>query len=212
MSPSSGPDPVSRLVVVGTRNRKKLGELKDLLSGLPVYLKTLDAFPHAPEVVEDAPTFLGNARKKAVELARALDCWVVADDSGLCVDALDGAPGVWSARYAGPEATDEQNNAKLREQLAHVPEAQRSAHFMCTVVLAAPDQILLEAQGRCDGLIAFENRGSNGFGYDPLFIAPEYGRTFAELGAEIKNRISHRAHALRNLRQGLVGLLGEPGQ
>src|SRR5262249_13311555 len=152
--------------------------------------------PQAPEVVEDADTFAGNARKKASELARALGHWVVADDSGLTADALGGAPGVFSARYAGQPCDDEANNRKLLAALADVPDANRGAAFRCAVALADPaGTIRLEAEGACRGRLTREARGRGGFGYDPLFLIPEYHQTFGELSALVKHQLSHRARA-----------------
>jgi XTP/dITP diphosphohydrolase len=191
----------THIVVLGTRNRKKVEELVDHLAGMPIELRTLAEFVSVPEVVEDGETFLENARKKATELARAIGHWVLGEDSGLIVDALGGRPGVYSARYSGEKATDESNNCKLLEELAGVPDQQRTAHYVCTVVLADPQgRIRAEVEGRCSGRIRREPRGTEGFGYDPLFIIPEYHRTFAELGLLVKRRLSHRARAIARLR------------
>lgn len=199
-------------LVLGTRNRKKGEEMAELinpawepnprLSRLAV--KTLADFPEAPEVDEDADTFRGNARKKANETARALGIWVLADDSGLAVDALDGAPGVLSARYAGQHGDDDANNRKLLEQLLSVPDERRGAAFVCALALADPEgTIRLEAQAACRGRITRALRGAHGFGYDPLFLIPEYHKTFGELSALVKHQLSHRARAFAQLRGGL---------
>jgi XTP/dITP diphosphohydrolase len=194
--------------VLGTRNRKKAEELQDHLDDLPVRLATLAEFPNAPEVAEDGQTFMANARKKAVVLAKALGQWVLGEDSGLAVDALGGRPGVYSARYAGLNATDEENNRKLLEELAGVAEDRRTAHYVCTAVLADPQgQVRAEVEGRCNGRIVTEPRGEQGFGYDPLFLIPEYHKTFGELGLIVKRHISHRARAIAKLKAHLRALI-----
>jgi XTP/dITP diphosphohydrolase len=203
------------ILVLATRNRKKAEEMLQLvrppwepsprLERLEV--RTLDDYPGAPEVEEDADTFAGNARKKATEAARALGVWVVADDSGLAVDALDGAPGVRSARYAGTHGDDEANNRRLLAELHDLPDDRRGAAFVCALALADPSgTIRAEVQASCRGRIIREPRGLGGFGYDPLFLIPEYHRTFAELGALVKHQLSHRARAFARLRPELERL------
>jgi XTP/dITP diphosphohydrolase len=195
-------------LVLATRNRKKAEELADHLTGLPIDLRTLAEFPAAPEVIEDGNTFLDNARKKAREIARALGQWTLGEDSGLVVDALGGRPGVYSARYSGPDATDDSNNRKLLEELRGVPADRRGAHYVCTAALADPSgEIRGEVEGRCHGRIGFEPHGSLGFGYDPLFIIPEYHKTFGELGLQVKRHLSHRARAVTQLRHLLRSVL-----
>lgn len=185
-------------LVIGTHNRKKGVELAELLAPLGLAVVTLDDFPEALDVVEDGDTFAANAALKATQQARHLDRWVLADDSGLAVDALGGAPGVYSARFAGPEATDEDNNRLLLQQLGGTPPDKRTAHYVCHVTLADPaGAIRAESQDVCRGRIRFEPAGSNGFGYDPLFEVLEYHRTFGELGSHVKQMISHRSRALR---------------
>jgi XTP/dITP diphosphohydrolase len=209
-------------LVLGTRNPKKGAELAQLVAPPwetnlrlgRLQILALDAFENAPEVVEDADTFAGNARKKASETAQALGRWVLADDSGLAVDALGGAPGVYSARYAGVQSDDESNNRKLLEALANVPEAERGAAFVCTLALADPSgKVRVEASGACRGRITREARGGNGFGYDPLFLIAEYHRTFGELSSLVKHQLSHRSRAFDQLRPALDRLiyLGEFG-
>jgi XTP/dITP diphosphohydrolase len=198
----------SLLVVLGTRNRKKAEELIDHLAGIPIELRTLADYAAAPEVNEDGQTFRDNARKKATELARALGTWVLGEDSGLVVDALGGAPGVYSARYSGEGATDESNNRKLLAELAGVPQPKRTAHYVSTMALADPHaNIRAEAGGGCNGRITIEPRGTQGFGYDPLFVIPEYHKTFGELGLLVKRHLSHRARAVAQLRPQLWRLL-----
>jgi len=183
-------------LVVGTRNRKKKKEIEKILEGFPVRLLSLADYPHAPEVEEDAATFEGNARKKALMLADALGEWVVADDSGLEIDALDGRPGVYSARYAGTDASDSEKCLKVLAELADVPEENRGARFRCTIAVARPGGVLFTVEGRCDGRIAREMKGAGGFGYDPIFFYPDRGCTFAQMSPEEKNSVSHRGRAL----------------
>ncbi|WP_372797933.1 XTP/dITP diphosphatase [Pontiella sp.] len=182
-------------LVLATRNAHKLEEINAIFDfqGLEV-LSAFD-FPDIPDVVEDADTFEGNAVKKAVEIARATGCWSLADDSGLEVDALDGAPGVYSARYAGEPCSYEKNNEKLLRELAG--KKDRSARFRTVIALSDPEGNAKTVEGFCPGKIIEELRGTNGFGYDPLFIPDGYTETFAELEACIKNKISHRAKALQ---------------
>jgi len=194
-------------LVIATRNAKKLKEMQQILSDLPVELLTLNDFPDAPEVEEDSPEFEGNARKKALETANAIGRWVVADDSGLQVDALDGRPGVMSARYAGSDATDEDRYRKVLEELKDVPAEKRTARFRCVAALARPGEILLTVEGRCEGTIASEPHGTGGFGYDPIFYYPQFGRTFGELSPEEKHSVSHRGKALSAFKEELSKLL-----
>jgi XTP/dITP diphosphohydrolase len=206
----------SIVLVLGSRNRKKCREMAELL--VPpwepnprlarIVARSMEDFAGAPEVAEDAETFAANARKKAVELARALGQWVIADDSGLSVDALGSAPGVLSARYAGEPADDEANNRKLLEATGAVPEGQRGAAFHCALALADPTgAVRLEAEGACRGRLTRELRGTGGFGYDPLFLIREYHATFGELSQLVKDQLSHRARAFARLRVGLERLI-----
>jgi len=185
-------------LVIGTRNRKKGAELAGLLEPLGFTVATLDDFPAAIDVVEDGDTFAGNARLKASQQAAHLGRWVLADDSGLEVDALNGAPGVYSARFAGEGATDDANNRLLLEKLADTPLQKRTARYVCHVAVADPTgQIRAQSEDYCCGRICFEPAGTNGFGYDPLFELIEYHRTFGELGPRTKQALSHRSRALR---------------
>jgi XTP/dITP diphosphohydrolase len=196
------------VLVLGTRNRKKREEIEEILGELGIDLQDLDRWPDAPEVVEDCITFEGNARKKASELARTLGQWVLGEDSGLVLPALHGRPGVYSARYAGKQGDDEANNDKLLAELRPLPDAGRAAYYVCTAALADPEgEIQTVTEGRCHGIIITERRGSGGFGYDPLFLIPEYHRTFGELSARVKHALSHRARALAQLRPVLRRLL-----
>ena len=198
---------LNRTLVIGTRNKGKLREIKAILSGLPVELRTLDDYPNAPEVDETGATFEENAIKKASELADALGEWVMADDSGLEVDALGGRPGVLSARYAGPEHDDAKNLAKVLAEMKDVPAPRRAARFRCVIALAAPGELLFTAHGEVPGQLIFEPRGKGGFGYDPIFLYPEFGKTFAELEPSVKNQVSHRARALKEFRLKLTSYL-----
>jgi XTP/dITP diphosphohydrolase len=183
-------------LLIATRNRHKLDEIRQILALPSLELAAADDIPGLPaEVVEDADTFEGNALKKARELCAASGLWTLADDSGLEVAALGNAPGVFSARYAGEPCDYAANNAKLLRELAGA--ADRRARFRCAVALCAPDGRSWTVDGSCPGRILLEPRGVNGFGYDPLFVPDGHDRTFAELDGAVKNRISHRGHALR---------------
>ncbi len=188
------------LLVVGTANRKKGRELAELFSPLGLELVTLADFPTAIAVAEDGETFADNAILKATRQARHLAQWVLADDSGLVVDALDGAPGVRSARYSGPQATDQSNNRLLLDKLAGTPLQKRTARFVCRMALADPSgAIRAESEGTCRGRVRFAPQGAGGFGYDPLFEIVEYHRTFGQLSPLVKECLSHRARAARGL-------------
>lgn len=209
--PSAARDTAAReplLLVLATRNKNKLRELTSILSDLPVRVESIASFPGAPDVEETGATMAENALLKARAAARHTGLWAMADDSGLEVDALDGRPGVYSARFAGPGATDADNNAKLLRLLEGVPDPLRTARFRCAIALVSPDGDEYVDEGVCEGVVAREPRGEGGFGYDPLFIVPEYGRTFAELPPEVKDRISHRARALAAAKRRLARLLG----
>jgi XTP/dITP diphosphohydrolase len=202
-------------LLIATRNAHKVGEIQAIL-GAQFHCLTLKEFPDAPPVIEDADTFAGNATKKAVELARWLASnnstlktknskldFVLADDSGLEVDALNGAPGVISARYAAepghPNATDADNNAKLLRELDRIPDQQRTARFVCTIALARNGKTIATFRGEAPGFILRAPRGTNGFGYDPLFFFPSLNKTFAELTTDEKAQVSHRGQAFRKL-------------
>ncbi|WP_283432182.1 RdgB/HAM1 family non-canonical purine NTP pyrophosphatase [Neorhodopirellula lusitana] len=197
-------------IVLGTHNAKKLVELQMMLPTETIRLTTLAEIENAIDVEEDGDTFAANAAKKATEQALHLNRWVLAEDSGLTVDALKGEPGVYSARYAGDHGDDEANNTKVLEQLANVPMEKRGAQFNCHLCLASPDgQVQLRASGICRGRIATERSGKAGFGYDPLFIIPEYHRTFGELDLAVKRAISHRSRGLRQLIPRLLSLAAQ---
>lgn len=187
-------------LVLGTHNRKKGLELAELLRPWSLTVFTLADMPQAIEVEETGKTFADNAALKACEQAKHLGCWVLGEDSGLAVDALGGAPGVYSARFSGDNATDESNNRLLLERLGNTPLEKRTAHYVCHATLADPQgSIWAEAEGTCSGRIVFEPAGTGGFGYDPLFEVVEYHRTFGQLGPHVKAALSHRARAIRQL-------------
>ncbi|MBH0191499.1 MAG: XTP/dITP diphosphatase [Nitrospira sp.] len=186
--------------VLATRNRHKGEELASLLGGIGGRIRTLAEFPDSPEVEEDGETCEANAVKKAVEIARATGMTAVADDTGLEVDALGGRPGVFAARYAGEQATYEENCRKLLQELAGVPHERRTARFLTVAAVASPDGGVQTTRGVLEGLITEACRGERGFGYDPVFYVPELGKTLAELTPEEKNRVSHRARAFLKLR------------
>jgi XTP/dITP diphosphohydrolase len=213
-------------LLIATRNQHKVAEIRAILGGQFQFL-TLDDFPNAPKVIEDADTFAGNATKKAVELAKwicagstiqpfnNLTTFVLADDSGLEVDALGGKPGVHSARFAAEDSAssgntpDADNNAKLLRLLKDIPPEKRAARFRCVIALVeiTPHSAFRTPQladGTCEGKIILEPRGQNGFGYDPLFVPDGFEKTFAELGGDVKNKLSHRAKALEKLKSQLA--------
>lgn len=184
-------------IVLATTNKGKTREITTLLKGFNVEIKNLDDFGPIPEVIEDGDTFDDNAYKKASFTARILGFPAMADDSGLCVDALDGAPGVYSARYAGENASDEDNVDKLLTSLKDIEN--RNAAFKCVISIAVPTGAALTYEGECKGVITEKPAGDNGFGYDPLFFYPEFNKTFAQLTIEEKGRVSHRGKALKEI-------------
>jgi len=194
-------------LVIGTQNRKKGLELAEMLAPWGFQVVTLADVPGAIEVVEDGDSFAANAVLKATEQANHLGRWVLADDSGLEVDALGGAPGIFSARFAGPDATDADNNRHLLEKLGDLPLERRTARYVCHVVVADPTGVVrAESHDTCRGRIRFEPAGTNGFGYDPYFEVVEYHRTFGELGPTVKCMLSHRSRALRAILPQLLAL------
>ena len=200
-------------LLIATGNPGKFREFRSLLSECAVGLASLEALPDAPVVVEAEDSYLANAHLKATTIARWSGCVTLADDSGLDVDALGGAPGVRSARYAGAEQDADANLCKLLAALATVPWAARTARFRCVIVVAAPDGATLTAEGTCEGYVLEAPRGRGGFGYDPVFFYPPAGRSFAELTAEEKDRVSHRGRACAALRDRLMDFLGaHPGR
>ena len=185
---------MDNIIVLATSNKNKLKEIQEILKDFPVAIKSLSDFGPMPEAVEDCETFDDNAYKKALHYAKVLGVPCLADDSGLVVDALDGRPGVYSARYSGPEATDWKNCEKLLGEMEG--QTNRSAHFVCVLSLATPAGPALTWEGRCNGELIAERRGEAGFGYDPIFFSPDLGKTFAEASMAEKSAISHRGRAL----------------
>ncbi len=199
------------VLVMASRNPGKLRELRQILPDLKLKLLGLDDFPELPEIPETGATFAENAAAKAREVVRRTGLPALADDSGLEVAALSGRPGVFSARYAQDRTypampTDADNWGKLLEELRDIPWEERQARFVCEIALALPDGRLFRARGECAGRIATAPQGAQGFGYDPVFWVEEYGATMAQLGPEVKNRISHRARALAALKEILLSL------
>lgn len=193
-------------ILVATKNRNKIKEISDILSDLSLDLISLDAFPDYHPCQEDGKTFEENALKKALSAWRALGFATIAEDSGLEVDALGGAPGVISARFAGPKATYQDNNKKLLDLLKGVPRQKRRARFVCVAVFVTKSGKIVLNRGEVEGEIAEEPRGTNGFGYDPVFYLPSFGKTVAELDDRTKNLISHRAKAIGGLRDFILRL------
>lgn len=191
-------------LLIATTNPGKRREFAELLVRLPVTLVWPDERGLRIEVEETGDTFEENARLKALAYAQASGLWALADDSGLEVDALGGAPGVHTARYAGPEASDAQRYGLLLARMREVPSSRRGARFRCAIVVAAPDGRSWATEGACEGMIAQAPSGAGGFGYDPVFYMPEWGCTMADLPAEIKNRVSHRARAAQAMRRLLL--------
>lgn len=194
-------------LVIGTKNQKKLLELQRLLRDHPIDVATLDDFPMLEEPEETGTTFSENSEIKAVYYAQNLQRWVLAEDSGLSVAALDGAPGVYSARFSGEHATDESNNELLIEKMKSISSSDYAAWYTCHITVVDPDgKVWARSEDYCRGQIRNEPRGEGGFGYDPLFEIPEYGRTFAELGGSVKAVLSHRARAYRKLLPKLIAI------
>ncbi len=190
-------------IVIATYNQNKWKQFQDLFGQeFAIEVKSLQDFPQQlPNIVEDQDTFEGNALKKAKTIAEAIQGPVIADDSGIVVPALGGAPGVYSARYAGEHATDEQNNHKLIEEIRSIPEQDRKAYYVCIMAFVVPPQTEMIVRGECHGVVIEEGRGTEGFGYDPIFYLPEEKATMAELPAERRYAISHRAKATKKLVQ-----------
>lgn len=186
-------------VVIATRNLGKLREMDAILASLSLKLRSLKDFPEIPDVVEDGATFSENAGKKARTVAHLTGRLTIADDSGLCVDALQGRPGIFSSRFAGEEASDRERYQKLLDEMTGVPEGQRGAEFICVMAIVTPEGEMQTVEGKCRGRITFTPQGKHGFGFDPIFFVPEFGKTMAELEPEVKNQISHRAQALKKL-------------
>ncbi|MBI5144928.1 MAG: RdgB/HAM1 family non-canonical purine NTP pyrophosphatase [Candidatus Omnitrophica bacterium] len=188
-------------LVVATKNKKKLAEIKEILKGLNLEITSLAHYEKLPRIIESGKTFRQNAIKKAVKIAHFTKKLTLGEDSGLCVYALGGAPGVYSSRFAGRDKSDPKNNQKVLQLLAGLPLKKRKAHYVCSVALADKDGLVGVVEGRCNGRIAFAPRGTFGFGYDPLFLIPKYNQTFAQLGPRIKHKMSHRYLALEKAKK-----------
>lgn len=189
-----------RELVVATKNQGKLREIRELLKEFDLKVTSIADYPDCPEVVEDGKTFAANAIKKARVIGKHLGKLTLGEDSGLQVKALKNAPGIYSARFSGPDATDEKNNKKLISSLKDVPSSKRQARYRCFAALSDGDKLVGVVDGSCGGMIVDERRGTNGFGYDPFFLIPHYKKTFGELDPAIKAKISHRARALKKLK------------
>jgi XTP/dITP diphosphohydrolase len=194
-------------VLLGTSNQHKLAELRTILGDLPLALLSLDDISPVPDVAETGATFAENAILKALAYARASDLLTLADDSGLEIDALGGEPGVYSARWAGVDTPYSERFRLILERLARVPEERRTARFRCVIAISSPQRLLATAEGVLEGSIAAAPRGDGGFGYDPIFYLAAYGKSLAEVPAEVKNRISHRALAAAHARQELLDIV-----
>jgi XTP/dITP diphosphohydrolase len=205
---------MDREILIATTNPGKMAELCAMLD-MDLAWKSLADFPNLDEVIEDGDTFAENARKKAMGYAKQTHLWTIADDSGLVVDVLNGQPGVKSARFSGAKdddrtLIDHKNIAKVLELLKGIPTEKRTARFICCLCLASPEKVLIETQGKLEGLITERQIGTNGFGYDPIVLVPNLNKTVAQLTAEEKNAISHRGNAIRNLKPLLNNLLNNP--
>jgi len=188
-------------VIVATRNKGKIREIREALKGLGLRICALSDFPNVPEIEEDGKSFAENALKKARFYSKHFGKLTIADDSGLEVNSLKGLPGIYSARYVREGASSQENNQKLLREMRDVTISKRGAKFKCIIAVASPDGREAIAEGECKGRIGFKEKGKKGFGYDPLFILPKYGKTMAELSLEAKNRISHRGKALKKIRR-----------
>jgi XTP/dITP diphosphohydrolase len=195
-----------RKLLIATRNKGKFKEIKNILEPINFELKLLSDFKDIPETEEDRPTFRGNAVKKARETSKTAGLLSISDDSGLEVEALNGAPGVRSSRFSGPDSTDKKNIKKLLRLLKDLPPEKRKAEFVCWVALADKGEVLATTKGVCEGKIIYKSRGHYGFGYDPVFVPAGYNKTFAELGLKVKNKISHRVKAFSKMKEIMVEL------
>ncbi|MEW8973985.1 MAG: RdgB/HAM1 family non-canonical purine NTP pyrophosphatase [Tissierellaceae bacterium] len=197
-----------RRLVLSSNNIHKIDEIGRILEDLPIeVLSKRDIGLENLEVIEDGTTLEENSKKKAIALSEKTEYMVMADDSGIFVEALNGAPGVYSARYSGDDGNDEENNKKLLRELKDVPLEDRRGSFLTVITLVTEDKEVFTVKGECKGHIIFEPKGSNGFGYDPLFVPDGYDKTFGELDSEVKNKISHRAKALEEMRKLLIRLI-----
>lgn len=198
-----------KTMIIASKNAGKIEEFKALFQPAGFEVLSLLDLKDAPDVEETGQTFKENARLKAEAIAKKYGCYALADDSGLVIDALDGRPGVYSARYAGESKDDQMNIEKVLSELDGVPMERRTAHFCCVLAVATPNGPTFYAEGKCEGLIAETPKGNNGFGYDPIFFLPDKNRTFAELTSVEKSTVSHRAKALQQLEKLLPGWAGD---
>jgi non-canonical purine NTP pyrophosphatase, rdgB/HAM1 family len=199
------------ILVLASKNKGKISEIETALADPLLQYRSLNEFQDLPEIIEDGSSFLENALKKARTVSQSLNLPVLADDSGLTVDCLEGAPGIYSARFAGPRASDPENNEKLLALLQGVPEEKRTARFVCVLVFYEPSGRWFQTEGIWEGLIAPAPKGDQGFGYDPIFYLPELQKTVAQLPLETKSRISHRARALEKMRPFILSFFKETG-
>jgi XTP/dITP diphosphohydrolase len=188
-------------LIIATKNRGKVREIREALKGLRLRIHSLDDFSDVPEIEEDGKSFTENALKKARFYSKYFGKLIIADDSGLEVDSLKGLPGIYSARYAGKGASNRENNRKLLHEMEGIPLSKRGARFKCAMAIVSNEGKEVVAEGSCKGRIGIKEVGKKGFGYDPLFILPQYGKTMAQLSLSEKNRISHRGKALKKLRK-----------
>jgi len=193
-------------LVIATQNKKKLEEINHMLKGLGFKITSLAQYKNLPEIIEDGRTFKDNAIKKAVVIAKHLNKLTLGEDSGLEVKPLDNRPGVFSSRYSGRDATDKKNNKLILKELGKLALKKRKARYVCSVAISDGKKVIFHAEGYCNGLIDFKEKGKAGFGYDPLFLIPKYKKTFGELGEEIKHKMSHRYKAFRKVRKFILRL------
>ncbi len=194
-------------LVIATQNKKKLEEIREILKGLNLKINSLTDYSSLPRIIENGKTFQENAVKKAVRIARFTGKLTLGEDSGLCINALGGLPGVYSARFSGNDKDDNKNNQKVLKLLEKFPFSKRKAHYSCAVAIADAKGLIAVAEGKCFGFISFRPQGEYGFGYDPVFIIPGYKKTFAQLGPQIKHKISHRYRALKKAKKIITGYL-----
>jgi len=188
-------------LLIATKNKKKLAEIRKILKDLNLKITSLADYTKTPRIIENGLTFRDNAIKKAVKIGRFSKRLTLGEDSGLCVDALNGRPGIYSSRFSGKDKSDLKNNLKLLKLLKGLALSKRKAYYSCAVALADKDGLLGVVEGRCSGFIGFKLKGNTGFGYDPLFVIPRYKKTFAQLGPRIKHKMSHRCRALKKAKK-----------
>lgn len=198
-------------LVIATQNKKKLKEIREILKELDLKIISLAGYSSPPGIIENGKTFRENAVKKAIEIARFTGKLTLGEDSGLCINALGGSPGVYSARFSGQDKDDNKNNRKVLKLLEKVPLSKRRAHYSCAAAIADAGGLIAVTEGKCSGFIGFRPQGEYGFGYDPVFIIPKYKKTFAQLGPQIKHKISHRYKALKKAGKIITGYLKRGG-